>query len=156
MGPTITCSDTCTFKVQVSAFGVAVTLSIVLQTAADRQLFDVTGDAVSDVAIFTRTPFLALFEAHVKPVQHRRESRFTCCSHRSRHGAGGVFVAASVVSKGTRVDGLTGEAVSSVTFGTDATNPFSFLRTRGTFSTTSVPDLTHVHHCRDGDNKSEL
>lgn len=44
---------TCTFKVEVGAFGVAMTLAVVLQTAADRQLSDLTGHSVSDVVVLT-------------------------------------------------------------------------------------------------------
>lgn len=42
-----------TFKVEVGAFGLQVTLAIVLQTAADGQLLDLTGHSVSDVVVLT-------------------------------------------------------------------------------------------------------
>lgn len=66
--------------------------------------------------------------------------------HWCRHDAGGVLVAAAVVPGHARINGLTGETIASVTFRTAAAHLVSFLRTLGSFSTTTVPDLTHVHH----------
>ena len=57
-----------------------------------------------------------------------------------------MFVAATIVPGDTGVHGLTGEAVSRVTFRTGAAYLFPILRTPGSFSTTTVPELTHV--CR--------
>ena len=57
-----------------------------------------------------------------------------------------MLVAAAIVPGDTGVDGLTGEAVSRVTFRTGAAHLFPFLRTPGSFSTTTIPELTHV--CR--------
>lgn len=55
-------------------------------------------------------------------------------------------MAASVVPRGTGVDGEAQETVSMVTSGTRAPDVVSLLRTRGSFSTSSVPHLTQVHH----------
>lgn len=140
-----------TFKVQVATFGVFVTLSVVLETAADWQLFDLTGDPVSDVVVFTRARPLPLFTTTFYTLPQLRCASetgrtFLCLSYRRRHGAGGVFVASCVVSGGAGVDGLTAEPVSSVTFRTGAAHLFSCLRAFGSFSTTTVPDPTHVQH----------
>lgn len=51
-----------TFKVQVCTFSVLMTLPIVLKTATDWQLFDLTGDAVPDVLVLTGALFLPLFK----------------------------------------------------------------------------------------------
>lgn len=58
-------------------------------------------------------------------------------------------MAASVVSGDAGVDGLTGEPVSRVTFRTGAAHLFSCLRTPGSFSTTAVPEQTHVFRYRE-------
>lgn len=50
-----------TFKVEVGTFSVLMTASIVLETAADWQLFDLTGDSVSDVVVLTGALLLPLF-----------------------------------------------------------------------------------------------
>lgn len=55
-------------------------------------------------------------------------------------------MAASVVPRGTGVDGEAQETVSMVTSGTRAPDVVSLLRTRGFFSASSVPHLTQVHH----------
>lgn len=55
----ISCSVT--FKVEVGAFGVLMTQAVVLETAADWQLLDLTGDSVSDVVVFTAALPLPLF-----------------------------------------------------------------------------------------------
>lgn len=49
-----------TFKVQICTFSVQVTFSIVLETTTDWQLFDFTRHTVTNVAVFTRAPFLSL------------------------------------------------------------------------------------------------
>lgn len=68
--------------------------------------------------------------------------------HWCHHDAGGVLVATAIVPGDARIDRLTGETIASVTFRTAAGHLVSFLRTLGSFSTTTVPDLTHVHHYR--------
>lgn len=45
---------------EVGAFGVLVTLPVVLETAADWQLFDLTGESVSNVVVLTGAPPLPL------------------------------------------------------------------------------------------------
>lgn len=55
-------------------------------------------------------------------------------------------MAASVVPRGTGVDGEAQETVSMVTSGTRALDVVSVLRTHGSFSTSSVSHLTQVHH----------
>lgn len=55
-------------------------------------------------------------------------------------------MAASVVPRDAGVNGLTGEAISRVTFRTGAAHLLSFLRTFGSFGTAAVPDLTHVYN----------
>lgn len=67
-----------TFKVQVSTFGVFVTLSVVLETAADWQLFDLTGDSVSDVVVFTGALPLPLFVTTVYTLPQLRNMSETC------------------------------------------------------------------------------
>lgn len=66
--------------------------------------------------------------------------------HRRRHRAGGVLVAAAVVPGDAEVDGLTDEAVPSLTFGTGAAHLHAALRTPGSFSTAAVPQAAYVHH----------
>lgn len=46
---------------QVCTFGVLMTSPVVLETAADQQLFDLTGESVSDVVVFTGALLLPLF-----------------------------------------------------------------------------------------------
>lgn len=58
-------------------------------------------------------------------------------------------MAASVDPGDAGVDGQAGEAVSRVTFGTGAAHLVSILRTYGSVSAATVPNVTHVHHCRD-------
>lgn len=147
-----------TFKVEVGTFGVLMTSSVVLETAADWQLFDLTGESVSDVVVLTGALLLPLLtQIRYINTTHSRSQHVKhtpCCPHRSRHGADGMFVAAAVDPGDTRVDGLTGEAVSGVTFRTGAGHLLSCLRTLGSFSTTAIPGGTHVHHYRQTDGQT--
>lgn len=57
-----------------------------------------------------------------------------------------MLVAASVVPRGTGVDGEAQETISMVTSGTRAPDVVSLLKTGGSFSASSIPHLTQVHH----------
>lgn len=57
-----------------------------------------------------------------------------------------MLMAASIVPRGTGINGEAQETVSMVTSGTRAPDVVSLLRTRGSFSASSVPHLTQVHH----------
>ncbi len=46
---------------EVGAFGVLMTQAVVLETAADWQLLDLTGDSIADVVVFTGALPLPLF-----------------------------------------------------------------------------------------------
>lgn len=84
---------------QVSTFGIWVALSVVQETAADWQLFHLTGDPVSNVIVLAGTLLLPLptNTFHLSSTSYNKLlNKATTRSHRCRHGAGGVFVAAAI------------------------------------------------------------
>ena len=60
------CSVFIPSKVEVRAFSVLVTQAVVLETAVDRQVLHLTGDAVAHVTVLACTPLfpLATTEGH--------------------------------------------------------------------------------------------
>lgn len=58
-------TKTFTFKVEVGTFGVLVTAPIVLETAADGQLFELTADSVSHVFVLAAALLLPLPHTYV-------------------------------------------------------------------------------------------
>lgn len=91
---------------EVGAPGVRMTSSVVLQTAADGQLFELAADPVSDVHVLTAALPLPL-NTHLQLAQTHRwtMAKQGGRPHRSRHDAGGVSMAAPVLPRDTGVNG---------------------------------------------------
>lgn len=147
-----------TFKVEVGTFGIQVALPVVLETATDWQLFDLTCDPISNIAVLTGALLLSLLQTrktHSAQVTPLTETFFIeSRPHWCRHGAGGVLVATTIVPGGARVNRHAGEAVSGVALGTGTAHLLTCLSAFGLFGAATVPNVTHVRHCRDRDKRN--
>lgn len=149
-----------TFKVEISAFGILVTLSIVLQTATDGQQFDLTCYSISNVVVLTAALLLSLNIGCQRNGQ-AHSMLFNCvipdlfCPHRCCHGADCVLMAATIVPSGTGVYRLAEVTVAWMSSWTGTAHLISLLRALGCFCTTTIPEMTHVYNCCVGDSEKK-